>query len=120
MGQNDILTQFIVLAMADGIIKEEERELLYKLGEQYEYTKEEIDEELSGYEDGAIGNPVNLDYDTTSRIVDFIRMAVVDGEIQSAEKDALHRLIGMYGYSREEIDELISIANSELYSHPMA
>lgn len=115
MEQNKVVfSNLIAVAIADGVIKKQEKETLYKLGEKYGYDKAAVDEEIKKNNFKISTTPLMSIANNISQVFDLIRIAISDGTIHDKEIPVLYELISLYGYTRDEISELIDLAKAEL------
>lgn len=109
-----ILTSLIAIAKADGEIQSKERNLIYKIGEDYGYSKEEIAFELNTDYVSMSEKITITGVEETNYLLNFFRIAISDGILNANEIKVLHKMIATLGYTKEEINELIEIAQKEL------
>lgn len=112
--RKQLFLNLITIAYADGIVNTQEKQALYKLGVKYGYSQLEIDEELQK-KVVSIHKINNLtSAEKTTQVLELFRIALADGKIDDSEVMVLHRLLYSLGYSKEEVNELISVARKAI------
>jgi len=54
-------------------------------------------------------------FDNTPLVFDVLRLAVSDGEIHAKEIPVIQEILSLFGYTKDEVNDLISVAKAELY-----
>ena len=97
------LRNMVAIAKADGVITDEERELLYEIGRKISLSDEQIKSIINSPEDLAITPPVSGD-ERFEQIVELIQMVQVDGKIDEKETNLLEKVAVGIGY--KDLDEV--------------
>lgn len=93
----------VMIAKADGIIKDSEKNLLEELGMELGLSKEQIEEIKSNPDNFAINPPVSR-VERFEQMVNLILMVHVDGEVADSEMKLLEKVAVGIGY--KDLDEV--------------
>ncbi len=99
------LENLVEVALTDGKITEEERNLLEKFAKRLSISNEELDAIIKNIGKHAINPPTSRE-DRYKRFFRLIQMMLVDGIIGEKQDKLIHRFAIGLGYSEERTDEL--------------
>lgn len=109
-----VLLHAIAVAQADGSIAENEKKMLYKIGDFLELDHSIIDLAMT---QSSIINDEFLYVNESNRMSNLLllfRVAIADGVLEDKEIAVLCKIAIAMGYEQDEIDELIHITKHEL------
>ena len=95
------------VALSDGVIVPEERELLEKFAKRLSISTEELDNVINNIGKHAINPPVDRE-ERYKRFYRLIQMMLADGIIGEKQDKLIHRFAIGLGYSEERTEELYS------------
>jgi tellurite resistance protein len=93
----------VLIAKADGVITEDERNLLHKMGQSLSLSEEQVAEIIKNPNKLSIVPPVSRE-ERFEQMIELVRMVQVDGKIDDKEMDVLSRVAVGIGY--EDLDEV--------------
>ena len=93
----------IQIAKADGIVTEEERELLNKIGQKISLSKEQIEAIINSPGEFSI-TPPSSRTERFEQIVELIQMVEVDGKLEDSEMKMLEKVAVGIGY--KDLDDV--------------
>lgn len=93
----------IQIAKADGVVSEEERELLYKIGHKISLSDEQIKMIIASPEKLPISPPSSR-AERFEQIVELVQMVEVDGKLEDSEMKMLEKVAVGIGY--KDLDEV--------------
>jgi len=99
------LENLVEVALTDGVIVEEERNLLEKFAKRLSISKTELDNIISNIGSHPINPPVNRE-DRYKRFFRLIQMMLSDGIIGEKQDKLIHRFAIGLGYSEERTEEI--------------
>lgn len=97
----------VEVAKADGVVGEEEKELLAKISKRFHITPEEFEAILSGETTYEFIPPV-MKEDRYTRFINLIRVMMADSVIDYFEKRTLIRFAAGLSLKDEKVEHLIS------------
>jgi len=97
----------VALAMADGILKDEEKEFFSDKAKEFGFSVDKI-EEMFASNDDAINYPNDIEIDENDFITDLVAMTMVDGEIHQNEYELCLKLAERKGFTKNDIDKTIN------------
>lgn len=106
-----ILLLFSMLA-ADGEVKTEEREFLWKKAIELGYSKEDLKNIIDGADEEKLDHLVipESKHDRIEIIVDLVSMMMIDEDINSNELDFVYYVTAKIGYKKELVDFMMLVA----------
>ena len=93
----------VLIAKADGVITEDERNLLHKMGLSLSLSEEQVAEIIKNPNKLSIVPPVSRE-ERFEQMIELVRMVQVDGKIDYKEMDVLSRVAVGIGY--EDLDDV--------------
>jgi len=93
----------IQIAKADGVVSEEERELLYKIGHKISLSDEQIKMIIASPEKLPISPPAS-GAERFEQIVELVQMVEVDGKLEDSEMKMLEKVAVGIGY--KDLDDV--------------
>ncbi len=93
----------VLIAKADGVITEDERNLLHKMGLSLSLSEEQVAEIIKNPNKLSIVPPVSRE-ERFEQMIELVRMVQVDGKIDDKEMDVLSRVAVGIGY--EDLDDV--------------
>ena len=99
------LENLVEVALTDGKITEEERNLLEKFAKRLSISKTELDNIIGNIGSHPINPPVNRE-DRYKRFFRLIQMMLSDGIIGEKQDKLIHRFAIGLGYSEERTEEI--------------
>lgn len=93
----------VLIAKADGVITEDERNLLHKMGQSLSLSEEQVAEIIKNPNKLSIVPPVSRE-ERFEQMIELVRMVQVDGKIDDKEMDVLSRVAVGIGY--EDLDDV--------------
>lgn len=93
----------VLIAKADGVITEDERNLLHKMGHSLSLSEEQVAEIIKNPNKLSIVPPVSRE-ERFEQMIELVRMVQVDGKIDDKEMDVLSRVAVGIGY--EDLDDV--------------
>ncbi len=93
----------VLIAKADGVITEDERNLLHKMGQSLSLSEEQVAEIIKNPNKLSIVPPVSRE-ERFEQMIELVRMVQVDGKIDDKEMDVLSRVAVGIGY--QDLDEV--------------
>lgn len=93
----------VLIAKADGVITEDERNLLHKMGHSLSLSEEQVAEIIKNPNKLSIVPPVSRE-ERFEQMIELVRMVQVDGKIDDKEMDVLERVAVGIGY--EDLDDV--------------
>ncbi|NNC84108.1 MAG: TerB family tellurite resistance protein [Flavobacteriales bacterium] len=97
----------VLIAKADGFISEVEKEMLDRMGDFLGLRDDQKADILSNPEKYPINPPVSLQ-ERRERLVDLVRMVMVDGEIDAREMKVLYKCGVGLGYKDTDLPYLVN------------
>jgi uncharacterized tellurite resistance protein B-like protein len=97
------LRNMVQIAKADGVVTDEERELLYKIGQKISLSEEQIKAIIDSPEQLPINPPVSSE-ERFEQIIELIQMVQIDGKIDESETKLLEKVAVGIGYN--DLDEV--------------
>ena len=101
------------VAMADGTLRDEEREFFHSRAEELGFPAETIQEMLSLDAD-ELKSTSSYNVDDVDFLSDIVAMAMIDGELHENEYDLCVKLAQKLNYTKEDVDNTIRILNKLL------
>lgn len=99
------LENLVEVALTDGVIVEEERELLEKFAKRLSISKDDLDDIIKNVGKHPINPPVDRE-DRYKRFFRLIQMMLSDGIIGEKQDSLIHKFAIGLGYSEERTEEL--------------
>lgn len=93
----------VLIAKADGVITEDERNLLHKMGNSLSLSEEQVAEIIKNPNKLSIVPPVSRE-ERFEQMIELVRVVQVDGKIDDKEMDVLSRVAVGIGY--EDLDDV--------------
>lgn len=93
----------VLIAKADGLITEDERNLLHKMGQSLSLSEEQVAEIIKNPNKLSIVPPVSRE-ERFEQMIELVRMVQVDGKIDDKEMEVLSRVAVGIGY--EDLDDV--------------
>ena len=93
----------VLIAKAYGVITEDERNLLHKMGLSLSLSEEQVAEIIKNPNKLSIVPPVSRE-ERFEQMIELVRMVQVDGKIDDKEMDVLSRVAVGIGY--EDLDDV--------------
>ncbi len=93
----------VLIAKADGVITEDERNLLHKMGQSLSLSEEQVAEIIKNPSKLSIVPPVSRE-ERFEQMIELVRMVQIDGKIDDKEMDVLERVAVGIGY--EDLDDV--------------
>jgi tellurite resistance protein len=94
----------VMIAQADGIVTEEEKELLHKMGQKLSLSESQVNEIIANPSKLAIDPPSDRE-ERFEQIIQLIKMVHIDGKVDATEMRVLERVAVGIGYkSIDDID----------------
>ena len=87
----------VLIAKADGVITEDERNLLHKMGQSLSLSEEQVAEIIKNPSKLSIVPPVSRE-ERFEQMIELVRMVQIDGKIDDKEMDVLERVAVGIGY----------------------
>ncbi len=103
----------MAVAMADGVLREEEKEFFQNRANELGFPLDSIQDLLSSSID-ELQSTSSYDVDEVDFLTDIIAMAIIDGELHTDEYDLCVKLVEKLGYSKKDIDNTINSLNNLL------
>lgn len=97
----------VALAMADGILKDEEKEFFADKAKEFGLSIDKIEEMFTANDD-AINYSNTIEIDENDFITDLVAMTMVDGEIHQNEYELCLKLAERKGFTKNDIDITIN------------
>lgn len=97
----------VAIAMADGILKDEEKEFFSDKAKEFGFSINKIDDMFSST-DEMIEHSSNIELDDTDFITDLVAMTMVDGEIHQNEYELCINLAKRKGFDKSDVDQTIN------------
>ena len=95
----------VMLARVDGVVSEEEKELLAKIGKKIGLTEAQIEDVKANPSSYPMNPPVSKE-DRIERLISLIEMVAVDGLIEDAELDLLERYAVGLGFTDGQLKDI--------------
>lgn len=93
----------VLIAKADGVVTEQEKQLLYKIGHNISLSDVQIEEIIKKPNALSIVPPVSRE-ERYEQIIELIQMVQVDGSIDDSELDVLERVAVGIGF--KDLDDV--------------
>ena len=103
----------MAVAMADGTLRDEEREFFHDRAIELGFSLETIQDMLSADID-KLRNTNSYNVDDVDFLSDIVAMAMIDGELHQKEYDLCIKLAQKLGYSKDDVDSTIKVLNKLL------
>ena len=98
----------VAVAMADGILKDEELQLLKERAMEYGLEKEEVQKLLDNAENLEFIIPLNQE-EREEQLSDAVMMTMIDGEINENEYNLCLRLAEKLDLNKKYLDHIIEL-----------
>ena len=98
----------LALAHADGHLHDDEKALLYKIGEKYGLKKRQIDSILNSKKDVELHIP-DSDDEKMDQLYDILLMVYADGVVDDNEVEFCKDMVNKFGYKEAMVDRLIQL-----------
>lgn len=105
----DHFRNLVAVAAADGKMDEDEKEFLMEKAEEYNLTKEEINQIFNNPSEHYFVIPDDLG-DREEQLSDAVYMAMIDGEIHEKEYNLCVKFANRLGLSAKDVDEIITLS----------
>jgi uncharacterized tellurite resistance protein B-like protein len=97
----------VMIARADGVISEQEEAMLKRMAKRLDLRDDQVEDILKNPTAYPMHPPVNIQ-ERRERMVDLVRMVMVDGEIDSREMSTLQRCAIGLGYHESDIPFMVN------------
>ena len=97
----------VMIARADGLISEEELKMLQRMAKRLNLTTDQMTEIIDNPSAYPMQPPIGMQ-DRKERLIDLVRMMMVDGEIDSREMVALHKCAIGLGHHHSDVAILVN------------
>jgi len=101
------------VAMADGTLRDEEKEFFQNRAEELGFPLESIQEMFSSTIEELLDTS-SYDVDEVDFLTDIVAMAMIDGELHKDEYDLCVKLIEKLNYTKVDLDNTIHALNNLL------
>jgi uncharacterized tellurite resistance protein B-like protein len=101
------------VAMADGTLREEEKEFFQERAEELGFPLESIQEMFSSTIE-ELQNTSSYEVDEVDFLTDIVAMAMIDGELHKDEYDLCIKLVEKLNYTKADLDNTIHALNNLL------
>lgn len=110
-----ILSAMIAGMLADGVMDDREREMIYWAAQNRGVSKEVVDQMIESAKRGElVANPSN-EVEARSMLSSMARVVVSDGRISNEEYNMLLKFGARYNYKKSYIDSIINIQRKLLF-----
>ena len=111
------LKNLIALAKVDGHLHEDEKQLLYKVGERYGLKQQQIQQLIDSEEKFTLQIPESHDQ-KMNQLYDLVLMVYADGVVDKSEVRFCKQIVHQYGFKEEIIDWMINFFDLGKPPHP--
>jgi len=101
------------VAMADGTLRDEEKEFFHNRAEELGFPLGSIQEMLSSTIE-ELQNSSSYEVDDVDFLTDIVAMAMIDGELHKDEYDLCVKLVEKLNYSKADLNNTIHALNNLL------
>ena len=102
----DHFAAIVRIALADGIVTDEEQAFINRTAINLEIEEEEVESIIKNIDNYQI-NPPSSKRARLERLYDLARMVLIDNIADEAEKKLMHRLVIGLGFESDQVDFII-------------
>ncbi len=115
-----MLSAMISAMLSDGVIDEQERNMIYSAAQNRGISKESVDQMISSAKKGELlANPANLE-EARGMLSSMARVALSDGKISNEEYKLLLNFGAKYNYKKADIDVIINTQRKLIFQEAKA
>ena len=98
----------VAVAFADGILDEEEEDILYEKADEFELPEDQVEELINNAEDLEFIVPLNME-DREDQLADIVFMAMIDGDLHEKEYKLCLSISERLGLDKDDLDLAIEL-----------
>jgi uncharacterized membrane protein YebE (DUF533 family) len=102
------LRNLVALANIDGHLHDDERALIYRLGEKYGLKERQVTKILENEKEQVLYVP-EKDEEKMDQLFDLLQMVYADGVVDDNEVDFCKDVVAKFGYKETLVDKLLAL-----------